>query len=337
MKRALITGVFGQDGSFLSELLLDKGYEVHGADNRIPDVYPDFFIGIVNNPSFHIHKVDLRDTDSVQSLINEVLPDEVYNFAAQSNVKTSFELPELTSEVDAIGVLRLLEAIRKAGLADKCRFFQASSAALFGSSKESPQNEDTPFQPNDPYAVAKLFGYYIVKTYRNAYGMYASNGILYNHESDRRPESFVTRKITAAAARIAQGKQEMLELGNLSSKRDWGYAKDYVECMWHILQADYAGDFVVATGTPHSVREFCVLAFKAAGIDLVFKGEGLNEKGYDQLSGRLLVVVNRDYYRPTDAASLCGNSAKIKKELGCNPEKTSFEELVGIMVEADLK
>lgn len=335
MKKALITGVFGQDGSYLSELLLSKGYEVHGADNRIPDILPDYFARIVNNPLFYVHNVNLMDTDSVQRIVNDIFPDEVYNFAAQSNVKVSFDLPELTSEVDAIGVLRLLEAIRKAGIADKCRFFQASSAALFGDVKESPQDENTLLQPNDPYAVAKLFGYFMVKTYRNAYSMFACNGILFNHESERRPETFVTRKITAAAARIALGKQDKLELGNLSSKRDWGYAKDYVECMWSMLQADVPGDYVVATGTPHSVREFCIAAFKAVGIEIEFRGEGLDEKGYEKSTGRILVVVNKDFYRPTDAALLCGDSSKIKKELACNPARTSFEELVRIMVEAD--
>lgn len=274
---------------------------------------------------------------SIIQVLNKVKPDEVYNLAAQSHVQVSFDSPEFTADVDATGVLRLLEGIRQCGLADKCRFYQASTSELYGKVEEVPQNEDTPFHPYSPYAVAKLYGFWIVKEYREAYNMYACSGILFNHESERRGETFVTRKITLAAARIAQGKQEKLYLGNLSSLRDWGYAKDYVECMWQILQQEKPEDFVIASGEQHSVRDFCLLAFRRAGIELEFKGEGIDEKGIDKNTGRILIEVSKDFYRPTDVVNLWGDPSKAKRQLGWNPnEKTSFEQLVNIMVDADM-
>lgn len=336
MKTALITGVTGQDGSYLSELLLSKGYDVHGVIRRSSVDYRERIAHIEGNPHFHLHYADLTDSLSVMQVISAVRPDEIYNLAAQSHVQVSFDAPEFTANVDAVGVLRILEAVRLLGLADKCRIYQASTSELFGKVEEVPQNENTPFHPYSPYAVAKLYGYWIVKEYREAYGMFATSGILFNHESERRGETFVTRKITLAAARIAQGKQDKLYLGNLSSLRDWGYAPDYVECMWLILQHDRPEDFVIATGVQHSVREFCQLAFKHVGIELEFKGDGIDEKGIDRATGRVLVEVSPDFYRPTDVVNLWGDPTKARSILKWNPEKTSFEQLVKIMVDADM-
>ena len=341
MKKALITGITGQDGSFLAEFLLGKGYEVHGTIRRSSVDYRERIAHLEGRPRFHLHYADLGDSMSIIQVVNKVRPDEIYNLAAQSHVQVSFDSPEFTADVDATGVLRVLEAVRQCGLAGTCRIYQASTSELYGKVEEVPQNEGTPFHPYSPYAVAKLYGYWIVKEYREAYGMYCCSGILFNHESERRGETFVTRKITLAAARIAQGKQEKLYLGNLSSLRDWGYAKDYVECMWMILQHDRPEDFVIATGVQHSVREFCQLAFRYAGIELEFRGEGENEKGVcvsgpEHLVGRTLVEVSPDFYRPTDVVNLWGDPSKAKAELGWDPGKTSFEELVRIMVEADM-
>ncbi len=336
MKTALITGVTGQDGSYLSELLLSKGYDVHGVIRRSSVDYRERIAHIEGNPHFHLHYADLTDSLSIMQVISAVRPDEIYNLAAQSHVQVSFDAPEFTANVDAVGVLRILEAVRLLGLADKCRIYQASTSELFGKVEEVPQNENTPFHPYSPYAVAKLYGYWIVKEYREAYGMFATSGILFNHESERRGETFVTRKITLAAARIAQGKQDKLYLGNLSSLRDWGYAPDYVECMWLILQHDRPEDFVIATGVQHSVREFCQLAFKYVGIELEFKGDGIDEKGIDRATGRVLVEVSPDFYRPTDVVNLWGDPTKARSILKWNPEKTSFEQLVKIMVDADM-
>ena len=336
MKTALITGVTGQDGSYLSELLLSKGYDVHGVIRRSSVDYRERIAHIEGNPHFHLHYADLTDSLSIMQVISAVRPDEIYNLAAQSHVQVSFDAPEFTANVDAVGVLRILEAVRLLGLADKCRIYQASTSELFGKVEEVPQNENTPFHPYSPYAVAKLYGYWIVKEYREAYGMFATSGILFNHESERRGETFVTRKITLAAARIAQGKQDKLYLGNLSSLRDWGYAPDYVECMWLILQHDRPEDFVIATGVQHSVREFCQLAFKYVGIELEFKGDGIDEKGIDRATGRVLVEVSPDFYRPTDVVNLWGDPTKARTILKWNPEKTSFEQLVKIMVDADM-
>lgn len=337
MKKALITGVYGQDGSFLSELLLEKGYEVYGADVRIIDNPPDYFMRLFANPNFHTQTVDLTDTQSVLNLVKEVRPDEIYNFAAQSNVKVSFDKPELTSNIDAIGVLRILEAIRQAGLAETCRFFQASTSTMFGNATEVPENENTPLHPNDPYAISKVYGYWMTHLYRNAYHMFVCNGILFNHESERRPEIFVTSKIALAAASIAQGLQDKLSLGNLNALRDWGYAKDYVECMWMMLQHKEADDYVIATGEQHSVREFCTLAFKEVGIELEWKGEGLNEKGIDKKIGKVVVEVDPKFFRPTEANQMYGDPSKAKRVLGWNPRKTSFEELVQAMVRQHVK
>ena len=341
MKTALITGVTGQDGSFLAEFLLDKGYDVHGTIRRSSVDYRERIAHLEGRPHFHLHYADLGDSMSILQVVNRVRPDEIYNLAAQSHVQVSFDSPEFTADVDATGVLRVLEAVRQCGLAETCRIYQASTSELYGKVEEVPQNENTPFHPYSPYAVAKLYGYWIVKEYREAYGMYCCSGILFNHESERRGETFVTRKITLAAARIAQGKQEKLYLGNLSSLRDWGYAKDYVECMWLILQHDRPEDFVIATGVQHSVREFCQLAFRYVGIELSFEGEGADEKGVcvsgpEHLVGKVLVEVSPDFYRPTDVVNLWGDPAKAKAELGWDPGKTSFEELVRIMVEADM-
>ncbi|MCH5228909.1 MAG: GDP-mannose 4,6-dehydratase [Muribaculaceae bacterium] len=337
MKTALITGVTGQDGSFLAEFLIEKGYEVHGLIRRSSVDYRERTVTLEQNPHFHLHYGDMGDSMSIIKVLNRVKPDEVYNLAAQSHVQVSFDSPEYTANVDATGVLRILEGIRQCGLAETCRFYQASTSELYGKVEEVPQNEKTPFHPYSPYAVAKLYGFWIVKEYREAYNMFACSGILFNHESERRGETFVTRKITLAAARIAQGKQEKLYLGNLSSLRDWGYAKDYVECMWLILQQPKPDDYVIATGEQHSVREFCLLAFKHAGIDLIFKGEGENEKGIDAKTGKILVEVSPDFYRPTDVVNLLGDPSKAKRELGWDPlKKTSFEELVKLMVDADM-
>ena len=341
MKTALITGVTGQDGSFLAEFLMDKGYDVHGTIRRSSVDFRERIAHLEGKLHFHLHYADLGDSMSIIQVVSKVRPDEIYNLAAQSHVQVSFDSPEFTADVDATGVLRVLEAVRQCGLADTCRIYQASTSELYGKVEEVPQNENTPFHPYSPYAVAKLYGYWIVKEYREAYGMYCCSGILFNHESERRGETFVTRKITLAAARIAQGKQEKLYLGNLSSLRDWGYAKDYVECMWLILQHDCPEDFVIATGVQHSVREFCQLAFRYAGIELEFRGEGADEKGVcvsgpEHLVGKVLVEVSPDFYRPTDVVNLWGDPAKAKAELGWDPGKTSFEELVRIMVEADM-
>ena len=337
MKKALITGVTGQDGSYLAELLLSKGYEVHGMIRRSSVDYRERIAHLEGQPGFHLHYGDLSDSSSIFALVAMVRPDEIYNLAAQSHVQVSFDVPEYTADVVATGVLRVLEAVRLCGLAKTCRIYQASTSELYGKVEEVPQNEKTPFHPYSPYAVAKQYGYWIVKEYREAYGMFACSGILFNHESERRGETFVTRKITLAAARIAQGKQEKLYLGNLSSLRDWGYAKDYVECMWLILQHDQPEDFVIATGVQHSVREFALLAFKHAGIELEFRGEGMDEKGYDKKTGKCLVEVSPDFYRPTDVVNLWGDPTKAKTELGWNPTKTSFEELVAIMVKHDME
>lgn len=336
MRTALITGITGQDGSFLAEFLLDKGYEVHGTIRRSSVDYRERIAHLEGLPYFHLHYADLGDSMSLLQVIGKVRPDEIYNLAAQSHVQVSFDSPEFTADVDATGVLRILEAVRQCGLADTCRIYQASTSELYGKVEEVPQNENTPFHPYSPYAVAKLYGYWIVKEDREAYNMFCCSGILFNHESERRGETFVTRKITLAAARIAQGKQDKLYLGNLSSLRDWGYAKDYVECMWLILQNKTPEDFVIATGEQHSVREFCYLAFKYAGIELEFVGEGEDEKGIDKATGKVLVEVSPDFYRPTDVVNLWGDPTKAKAELGWNPTRTSFEQLVRIMVDADM-
>ncbi len=334
---ALITGVTGQDGSYLSEFLLGKGYEVHGVIRRSSVDYRERIAHLEGQPAFHLHYADLSDSMSMVKLVDKVRPDEIYNLAAQSHVQVSFDAPEFTAEVDAVGVLRVLEAVRANHLETTCRIYQASTSELYGKVEQVPQNEETPFHPYSPYAVAKLYGYWIVREYREAYGMFCSSGILFNHESERRGETFVTRKITLAAARIAQGKQEKLLLGNLSSLRDWGYAKDYVECMWLILQHHRPDDFVIATGVQHSVREFCLLAFRQVGIELEFKGEGVDEKGYDRKTGKVIVEVSPDFYRPTDVVNLLGDPSKAKRELGWNPESTSFERLVSIMVAHDMR
>ena len=336
MKTALITGITGQDGSFLAEFLLDKGYDVHGTIRRSSVDFRERIAHLEGRPHFHLHYADLGDSMSIMQVIMKVRPDEVYNLAAQSHVQVSFDSPEFTADVDATGVLRVLEAVRLCGLAKTCRIYQASTSELYGKVEEVPQNENTPFHPYSPYAVAKLYGYWIVKEYREAYGMFCCSGILFNHESERRGETFVTRKITLAASRIAQGKQDKLYLGNLSSLRDWGYAKDYVECMWLILQNNKPEDFVIATGEQHSVREFCQLAFHYVGIELEFQGEGEDEKGIDKATGRVLVEVSPDFYRPTDVVNLWGDPSKAKRELGWNPTKTTFEQLVKIMVDADM-
>ncbi len=337
MKKALITGITGQDGSFLAEFLLDKGYDVHGTIRRSSVDFRERIAHLEGREHFHLHYADLGDSMSIMQVVAKIRPDEIYNLAAQSHVQVSFDSPEFTADVDATGVLRILEAVRLCGLTDTCRIYQASTSELYGKVEEVPQNEKTPFHPYSPYAVAKLYGFWIVKEYREAYGMYCCSGILFNHESERRGETFVTRKITLAAARIAQGKQDKLYLGNLSSLRDWGYAKDYVECMWLILQQDKAEDFVIATGEQHSVREFCELAFRRAGIELRWEGKDENEKGVDVKTGKVLVEVSPDFYRPTDVVNLWGDPTKARKELGWDPaQKTSFEELVNLMVDADM-
>ena len=333
---ALITGITGQDGSYLAELLLEKGYDVHGTIRRSSVDYRERIAHLEGHPNFHLHYADLGDSMSILQVVKKVKPNEIYNLAAQSHVQVSFDSPEFTADVDATGVLRILEAVRQCDLTDTCRIYQASTSELYGKVEEVPQNENTPFHPYSPYAVAKQYGFWITKEYREAYNMFCCSGILFNHESERRGETFVTRKITLAAARIAQGKQDKLYLGNLSSLRDWGYAKDYVECMWLILQNDKPEDFVIATGEQHSVREFCQLAFRYAGIELRFEGEGENEKGIDCKSGKVLVEVSPDFYRPTDVVNLLGDPSKAKRELDWNPQKTSFEQLVKIMVDADM-
>jgi len=341
-KVALITGVTGQDGSYLSEFLLSKGYDVHGVIRRSSVDYRERIAHLEGQPNFHLHYGDLGDSMSLVKVVGAVKPTEIYNLAAQSHVQVSFDSPEFTADVDATGVLRVLEAVRACGLEKTCRIYQASTSELYGKVEEVPQNEKTPFHPYSPYAVAKLYGFWIVKEYREAYGMFCCSGILFNHESERRGETFVTRKITLAAARIAQGKQDKLYLGNLSSLRDWGYAKDYVECMWLILQHETPEDFVIATGVQHSVREFTYMAFKAAGIELKFEGSDMNEKGIcvsgpKELVGKTLVEVSEDFYRPTDVVNLWGDPTKAKTELGWDPQKTTFEQLVQIMVNHDMQ
>ena len=335
-KKALITGVTGQDGSYLAEFLLEKGYEVYGMIRRSSVDFRERIAHLEGKPHFHLRYGDLGDSMSIVAVVGSVRPDEIYNLAAQSHVQVSFDAPEFTADIDATGVLRVLEAVRNCGLADTCRIYQASTSELYGKVEEVPQNEETPFHPYSPYAVAKQYGYWIVKEYREAYNMFCCSGILFNHESERRGETFVTRKITLAAARIAQGKQDKLYLGNLSSLRDWGYAKDYVECMWLILQQDKPDDFVIASGVQHSVREFCELAFKYVGIELEFTGEGIDEKGIDKATGKVFVEVSPDFYRPTDVVNLFGDPSKAKRVLGWNPQSTTFEQLVKIMVDHDM-
>jgi GDPmannose 4,6-dehydratase len=362
MKKALITGVTGQDGSYLSEFLLEKGYEVHGIIRRSSVDFRERIAHLEGKPHFHLHYADLGDSMSIVKVVDKVKPDEIYNLAAQSHVQVSFDSPEFTADVDATGVLRVLEAVRACHLEKTCKVYQASTSELYGKVEEVPQNENTPFHPYSPYAVAKLYGFWIVKEYREAYNMFCCSGILFNHESERRGETFVTRKITLAAARISQGLQDCLYLGNLDSLRDWGYAKDYVECMWLILQNDKPEDFVIATGVQHSVREFTDLAFRHAGIELKFEGEGINEVGIcvkdnrhlghsdshsehsdshsrpdrESLVGKTLVRVSEDFYRPTDVVNLWGDPTKAKAKLGWNPNKTTFEQLVQLMVEHDI-
>lgn len=336
MKTALITGVTGQDGSYLSEFLLEKGYDVHGIIRRSSIDAHERIDHLNGTPHFHLHYGDLTDSLSLVKIVQDVKPDELYNLAAMSHVQVSFDVPEYTADADAIGVLRILEAVRIAGLEKSCRIYQASTSELYGKVEEVPQKETTPFHPYSPYAVAKQYGYWIIKEYREAYNMFSANGILFNHESERRGETFVTRKISLAVAKIAQGMQDKLYLGNLSSLRDWGYARDYVECMWLMLQHDTPDDFVIATGEQKTVRDFCDTAFKVVGIALNWEGEGLEEKGVDKATGKVLVEVDPRFFRPTDVVNLLGDPTKAKTVLGWNPRKTPFEDLVRIMVEHDL-
>lgn len=346
VKKALITGITGQDGSFLAEFLLEKGYEVHGIirrsssfnTGRIEHLYLDEWVRDMKRQRLvNLHYGDMTDSSSLIRIIQTVQPDEIYNLAAQSHVKVSFDVPEYTAEADAVGTLRLLEAVRILGLEKRCRIYQASTSELFGKVQEIPQRESTPFYPRSPYGVAKQYGFWITKNYRESYGMFAVNGILFNHESERRGETFVTRKITLAAARIAQGYQDKLYLGNLDARRDWGYARDYVECMWLMLQHPEPEDFVIATGEYHSVREFATLAFAEAGIDLRWEGKGVDEKGVDTATGRTLVEVDPKYFRPSEVEQLLGDPTKARTILGWNPRKTSFEQLVRIMVAHDMR
>jgi GDPmannose 4,6-dehydratase len=346
MKIALITGINGQDGSYLAELLLEKGYEVHGIirrsstfnTERIEHLYIDSLLKDIHTKQrIKLHYGDMTDSTNLIRLVQQIKPDEIYNLAAQSHVKVSFELPEYTAETDGIGTLRLLEAVRICGLIDKTRIYQASTSELFGKVQEIPQKETTPFYPRSPYGVAKLYAFWITKNYREAYNMYAVNGILFNHESERRGETFVTRKITLAVSRIAHGIQEKLYLGNLNSLRDWGYAKDYVECMWLMLQQDNPEDYVIATGEQHSVRTFCELAFKEAGMELKWKGKNENEKGICKATGKILIEIDPSYYRLSEVETLLGDPTKARTQLGWNPRKTSFEELVKIMMKHDLE
>ena len=345
-KVALITGITGQDGSYLAEFLIDKGYEVHGLlrrsssfnTGRIEHLYLDEWVRDMKKDRLvKLHWADMTDSSSLIRIIGEIHPTEIYNLAAQSHVKVSFDVPEYTADTDAIGVLRLLEAVRICGLEKCCRIYQASTSELFGKVQEVPQKETTPFYPRSPYAVAKLYGFWIMKNYRESYGMYCCNGILFNHESERRGENFVTRKITLAAARIAHGLQDKLYLGNLDARRDWGYAPDYVQCMWLMLQQEQPDDFVIATGEYYSVRDFATLAFHHAGIELEWKDKGMNEKGIDKATGKVLVEVDPKYFRPADVEQLLGDPSKAKEKLGWNPRQTSFEELVKRMTEFDLK
>lgn len=333
LKKALITGITGQDGSYLAEFLLGKGYEVHGIIRRASISNTERIDHIISK--LHLHDGDLSDSSSLIRVIGIVQPDEIYNLAAQSHVQVSFDAPEYSGDVDAIGVLRVLEAIRTLGLTNKTKVYQASTSELYGKVEEVPQSETTPFHPYSPYAVAKQYGFWIIKEYREAYGMFAVNGILFNHESERRGETFVTRKITLAAGRIAEGLQDHLELGNMDSLRDWGYAKDYVECMWLMLQHEIPEDFVIATGEQHTVRDFTEKAFAANGIKIRWEGEGVDEKGYDAESGKMLVCINEAWFRPTDVDNLWGDPTKAKTILGWNPQKTSYEELVAIMAKSD--
>lgn len=337
MKKALITGITGQDGSYLAEFLLEKGYEVHGVTRRASISNTARIDHLLAKNAITLHDGDLSDSSSLIRIIGIVKPDEIYNLAAQSHVQVSFDVPEYSGDVDALGVLRILEAVRILGLTKTCRIYQASTSELFGKVEEVPQRETTPFHPYSPYAVAKQYGFWITKEYREAYGMFAVNGILFNHESERRGENFVTRKITLAAGRIACGLQDKLQLGNMDSLRDWGYAKDYVECMWMILQHDTPEDFVIATGEQHTVRDFTQKAFAAVGIELEFKGSGLDEKGIDKATGKVIVEVNKAWFRPTDVDNLWGDPTKAKTVLGWNPQKTSYEDLVRIMAEHDLE
>ena len=337
MKKALITGITGQDGSYLAEFLLEKGYEVHGITRRISISNTQRIDHLLAANKIKIHDGDLSDGNSIVRIINEVQPDEIYNLAAQSHVGNSFDVPIYTGDVDALGVLRILDAVHQLGLDKKTRIYQASTSELYGQVEEVPQNENTPFHPFSPYAVAKQYGFWMMREYRDAYGQFAANGILFNHESERRGETFVTRKITLAAARISQGLQECLYLGNLDSKRDWGYAKDNVECMWLILQQEEPDDYVIATGVQHTVREFATLAFKHVDIDVEWQGQGIDEKGIDKATGKVVVAVSPDFYRPTDVVDLWGDPTKAKTKLGWNPQKTSYEDLVRIMAEHDLK
>ncbi|MEI2379825.1 GDP-mannose 4,6-dehydratase [Priestia megaterium] len=346
MKTALITGVTGQDGSYLAEFLLEKGYEVHGLirrsssynQERLEDLLTEEAASaLLNNSNFHLHYGDVTDALNVTRIIGDIQPDEIYNLAAQSHVRVSFDMPGYTLDVDAKGTLNILEAVRILGLTDKTRVYQASTSELYGKVQEVPQKETTPFYPRSPYGVAKIYGFWITKNYRESYNMFAVNGILFNHESERRGETFVTRKITLAASRIAQGKQQKLTLGNLDSLRDWGYAKDYVECMWLILQHDKPEDFVIATGQMHSVREFVQLAFKHTGIEIEWSGEGLEEKGTNKATGEVIVEIDPKFFRPAEVEQLLGDPTKAKTLLKWNPTKTSFEDLVRIMVESDIK
>ncbi len=345
-KVALITGITGQDGSYLAEFLIEKGYEVHGIirrsssfnTERIEHLYIEELIrDLHSDRKVSLHYGDMTDSTNLIRLIQEIKPDEIYNLAAQSHVKVSFDLPEYTAETDAVGTLRLLEAVRICGLIDKTRIYQASTSELYGKVQEIPQTETTPFYPRSPYGVAKIYAFWITKNYRESYGMYAVNGILFNHESERRGETFVTRKITLAAARIAAGKQDKLYLGNLDSLRDWGYAKDYVKCMWLMLQHDTPEDFVIATGIQHSVRAFCTLAFKEAGINLAWEGQGVKEKGVCVATGKVYIEVDPKYYRPAEVETLLGDPTKAREVLGWNPNETSFEDLVKIMVKYDME
>ena len=334
-KVALITGITGQDGSYLAEFLLEKGYEVHGIVRRASISNTARIDHLIEKNVIKLHDGDLSDSSGLIRLVGEIRPDEIYNLAAQSHVQVSFDAPEYSGDVDALGVLRVLEAVRVCGLTKTCKVYQASTSELYGKVEEVPQKETTPFHPYSPYAVAKQYGFWMVKEYRDAYGMFAVNGILFNHESERRGENFVTRKITLAAGRIAEGLQDHLELGNMDSLRDWGYAKDYVECMWLIMQQEKPEDFVIATGVQHTVRDFTEKAFAANGMIIRWEGTGIDEKGYDAATGKMLVCVNSQWFRPTDVDNLWGDPTKAKTVLGWNPQKTSYEELVEIMAKHD--
>ncbi len=337
MKKALITGITGQDGSYLAEFLLEKGYEVHGVVRRASISNTARIDHLIAKNSVILHDGDLSDSSSIIRIISKVRPDEIYNLAAQSHVQVSFDVPEYSGDVDALGVLRILDAVHMLGMDNTCKIYQASTSELYGKVEEVPQRETTPFHPYSPYAIAKQYGFWMIKEYREAYNMFAVNGILFNHESERRGENFVTRKITLAAGRIAVGLQDILELGNLNSLRDWGYAKDYVECMWLIMQQEKPDDYVIATGVQHTVRDFTEKAFACNGIEIEWKGEGIDEKGYDKKTGKLLVQVNPKWFRPTDVDNLWGDPTKAKTELGWNPQTTSYEELVRIMATHDRK